>query len=68
MQSPPVEPNKPNDDDCCGNGCVNCVWDVYERDFEKFKEEMGKYQKFRFVFTSPYLTRKYGKILFKYIK
>ena len=23
------EPKEPTDDDCCGNGCNPCVWDVY---------------------------------------
>ncbi|KAK9066862.1 hypothetical protein SSX86_014185 [Deinandra increscens subsp. villosa] len=34
----PPPPEKPLPGDCCGNGCVPCVWDVYF-------EELAEYNK-----------------------
>lgn len=34
----PKEPRKPEDEDCCGTGCKNCVWNVYEQKMELYKE------------------------------
>ncbi|KAI3726531.1 hypothetical protein L1987_66329 [Smallanthus sonchifolius] len=34
----PPPPEKPLPEDCCGSGCVRCVWDVYF-------EELAEYNK-----------------------
>jgi len=34
----PEPPAKPLDSDCCGNGCIPCVFDIYD-------EEMAQWQK-----------------------
>lgn len=38
----PVEPQKPLDSDCCGTGCVPCVFDIYEQEMKIWKAECRK--------------------------
>jgi len=33
------EPAEPNPEDCCGEGCSSCVWDVYR---ENLKRHLAK--------------------------
>lgn len=33
----PVPPAEPDVADCCGEGCVRCVFDVYEQALEKYQ-------------------------------
>ncbi|XP_020202852.1 uncharacterized protein LOC109788519 [Cajanus cajan] len=39
-QNPPKQipppPEKPEPGDCCGSGCVRCVWDVYYEELEEY--------------------------------
>lgn len=35
---PPPLPEKPLPGDCCGSGCVRCVWDVYYEELEAYNE------------------------------
>ncbi|OMO56995.1 hypothetical protein CCACVL1_26091 [Corchorus capsularis] len=32
----PDPPEKPEPGDCCGSGCVRCVWDVYYEELEAY--------------------------------
>ncbi|CAH8350085.1 unnamed protein product [Eruca vesicaria subsp. sativa] len=32
----PPPPEKPEPGDCCGSGCVRCVWDVYYEELEDY--------------------------------
>lgn len=34
----PPAPQKPSDNDCCGNGWNPCVFDIYELDLKKWKQ------------------------------
>lgn len=34
----PPPPEKPLPDDCCGSGCVRCVWDVYYDELEAYNK------------------------------
>ena len=34
---PPVPPREPDPDDCCGEGCVNCVLDRYDEALERYR-------------------------------
>jgi hypothetical protein len=36
--TPPVEPAL---EDCCGSGCVPCVFDIYERERERYREALA---------------------------
>ncbi|XWS42118.1 hypothetical protein CRYUN_Cryun17cG0141500 [Craigia yunnanensis] len=31
-------PDKPEPGDCCGSGCVRCVWDVYYEELEAYNK------------------------------
>lgn len=35
----PPKPVKPLDSDCCGSGCVTCVFDLYELDLERWRKK-----------------------------
>nr|XP_009590096.1 uncharacterized protein LOC104087368 [Nicotiana tomentosiformis] len=34
----PPPPEKPLPGDCCGNGCVPCVWDMYYEELEEYNK------------------------------
>ncbi|KAJ7968481.1 UPF0651 protein, mitochondrial [Quillaja saponaria] len=34
----PQPPEKPLPGDCCGSGCVRCVWDVYYEELEDYNK------------------------------
>ncbi|XP_027346668.1 uncharacterized protein LOC113858298 [Abrus precatorius] len=34
----PPPPEKPDPGDCCGSGCVRCVWDVYYEELEEYNK------------------------------
>ncbi|KAF5735987.1 hypothetical protein HS088_TW14G00117 [Tripterygium wilfordii] len=34
----PPPPEKPLPGDCCGSGCVRCVWDVYYDELEEYNK------------------------------
>ncbi|MBA0608249.1 hypothetical protein Godav_020489 [Gossypium davidsonii] len=38
IQPPPPPPEKPEPGDCCGSGCVRCVWDVYYEELEAYNK------------------------------
>ncbi|XP_048760486.2 NADH-cytochrome b5 reductase-like isoform X2 [Ostrea edulis] len=40
----PCPPQQPDDGDCCGSGCVPCVFDIYEQDLKIWKQECRKIQ------------------------
>lgn len=35
---PPPPPEKPEPGDCCGSGCVRCVWDVYYEELQEYNK------------------------------
>ncbi|XWS29241.1 hypothetical protein CRYUN_Cryun24cG0011400 [Craigia yunnanensis] len=38
----PPPPEKPEPGDCCGSGCVRCVWDVYYEELEAYNKLYNK--------------------------
>ncbi|KAI4314807.1 hypothetical protein L6164_027678 [Bauhinia variegata] len=34
----PPPPEKPLPGDCCGSGCIRCVWDVYYEELEEYNK------------------------------
>ncbi|KAJ3692756.1 hypothetical protein LUZ60_011851 [Juncus effusus] len=34
-------PEKPLAGDCCGSGCVRCVWDVYYEELEDYNKKLA---------------------------
>lgn len=41
----PQPPREPESDACCGQGCAMCVWDKYELQMERYKEELEAWLK-----------------------
>jgi len=41
---PPVRPEAPDPGDCCGSGCVRCIYDVYEDALEHYEEALAAWQ------------------------
>jgi len=33
----PVRPEEPDPADCCGEGCVRCIYDVHEEAMERYQ-------------------------------
>lgn len=38
----PPRPQRPRDEDCCGNDCPNCVFTLYERELERWEEAVAQ--------------------------
>ncbi|MGA9341652.1 MAG: oxidoreductase-like domain-containing protein [Rhodanobacteraceae bacterium] len=41
---PPKPPQEPDPADCCGEGCVNCVFDVYEAAVERYEVALAAWR------------------------
>ena len=39
-QDLPPRPQPPRDSDCCRSDCPICVFDLYERELERWKEQV----------------------------
>jgi hypothetical protein len=37
---PPLEPTRPEDYECCGNGCEPCVFDLHAQAVDRWRMEM----------------------------
>lgn len=37
----PQPPEKPLPGDCCGSGCVRCVWDVYYDELDAYNKALA---------------------------
>ena len=42
--SKPSKPREPDPDECCGTGCVRCVWDIYNEAMERYTGEMKTWE------------------------
>ncbi|CAD5116921.1 unnamed protein product [Dimorphilus gyrociliatus] len=40
----PPKPKSPSFDDCCGNGCTHCVFDIYEEEVKLWEKECLRIQ------------------------
>ena len=38
----PERPVEPDPSDCCGSGCIPCVFDIYEEDVKRWEQECIK--------------------------
>ncbi len=41
---PPLPPVEPDPADCCGGGCVNCVFDTYDAALARYKRELEEWR------------------------
>jgi len=41
---PPRPPVEPDPGDCCGEGCVPCIFDLYEEALERYKEALAAWR------------------------
>jgi hypothetical protein len=40
----PQSPQEPDPGDCCGEGCVNCVFDVYEAALARYELRLAAWR------------------------
>lgn len=40
----PVRPTAPDPADCCGEGCVRCVWDVHDEALARYEAALAAWQ------------------------
>ena len=40
----PQPPPEPDARDCCGEGCVNCIFDMYDDALERYRAELAAWQ------------------------
>jgi hypothetical protein len=38
----PPRPQRPRDEDCCGNDCPLCVFTLYDRELERWEEQAAR--------------------------
>ena len=41
----PLPPDEPDPGDCCGGGCVNCVFDVYEAELARHQVRLEAWRR-----------------------
>ncbi len=39
----PRPPQEPNAEECCGEGCVRCVFDLYESRLERYRAALQRW-------------------------
>lgn len=42
--APPPKPERPQDGDCCRGDCALCVFDLYERELERWEAACADWQ------------------------
>ena len=41
---PPRPPERPEPDACCGSGCAVCVYDLYDRELDLYRERLAAWR------------------------
>lgn len=41
---PPQPPEKPLPADCCGGGCLHCVYDLYDEALERYQRALANWE------------------------
>ncbi|WP_329740823.1 oxidoreductase-like domain-containing protein [Dyella sp. A6] len=41
---PPRRPAEPSPEECCGEGCVPCVYDRYENALDRYNEDLAAWR------------------------
>ena len=40
----PIPPERPQDDMCCGRGCIPCIFEYYEEAMARYEREMAAWR------------------------
>jgi hypothetical protein len=40
----PLPPAEPDPEDCCGEGCVHCIYDVYDEAMERYRLALAAWE------------------------
>ena len=43
-EPPPIPPPEPPMEACCGRGCDPCIFDLYERELERYRARLRAWQ------------------------
>jgi hypothetical protein len=41
---PPTPPVEPDAGDCCGEGCVPCIFDIYETALQRYRDALAQWR------------------------
>lgn len=41
---PPRKPAEPDAEDCCGEGCVRCIYDIHDEKLERYREALAAWR------------------------
>lgn len=41
---PPVRPAEPDAADCCGEGCVRCIYDIHDEKLERYRVALAQWR------------------------
>ena len=41
---PPMAPVRPQNDECCGGGCVPCIFDLYEEARARYEAALAQWR------------------------
>ncbi|MDQ3269519.1 MAG: oxidoreductase-like domain-containing protein [Pseudomonadota bacterium] len=41
---PPQPPPEPDPADCCGEGCVRCIWDLHDEAMERYRARLAAWK------------------------
>jgi hypothetical protein len=42
---PPQAPLPPDPGDCCGGGCLHCVYDLYDQALERYQQALAEWRR-----------------------
>lgn len=40
----PLPPEQPGDDECCRSGCDPCIFDLYQRELQQYREALAAWE------------------------
>jgi hypothetical protein len=40
----PTRPQEPGPDECCGQGCRMCVWDMYQEKLDRYEDDIRAWE------------------------
>lgn len=41
----PLPPRRPGNDECCGSGCIPCIFDLYDEQMQRYEEALAAWEK-----------------------